>query len=70
MLVNVLTPSEIDLKPGDRVEFDHTYETRRNGYYIRRIVETSKHTYAVFNNCTWRPITSYGKTWWKVGEEQ
>lgn len=70
MLVDVLVPSKIDLKPGDRVEIDYTYRKSRNGYYIRRIVETSKHTYVVFTNDTWRPITSYGKTWWKVGEAE
>ena len=59
-------PMEVNLNPGDRVNFDFTVYPRRNGYYIRRIVENRNGVYVVFNNNTYRPMSTYGKTWWKV----
>jgi len=61
-------PTEINLNPGDRVNFEYTQYPRRNGYRIVRLVETTNGVYVVFNNSTWRPISTYGKTWWKVEE--
>lgn len=59
-------PVEVNLNPGDRVNFEFTLNPRRSGYYIRRIVETNNGVYVVFNNNTYRPMSTYGKTWWKV----
>lgn len=65
MKVNVLKPTEIELKPGDKVELDFKY-----GYcakvYVRRLVETHCQTYAVLSNSTYRPMSTYGITWRKV----
>lgn len=57
---------EVDLKPHDKVEVDWMYAGCRKIFYIRRIVETKYHTYAVLSNGTWRPINTYGITWRKV----
>ena len=59
-------PVEVDLNIGDKVVFDFTTCPRRSGYTVRRLVETEYGVYAVFNNGTWRPMSTYGKTWRKV----
>lgn len=58
MKVTVRCPKEIDLKPG------YTVRLRSGGdVIINRIVETRYHIYVVLSNGTWRPLSSYGKTW-------
>ena len=59
-------PVEITVNVGDRVVFDFTSCPRRNGYTVRRLVETKHGVYAVFDNDTWRPMSTYGITWKKV----
>jgi hypothetical protein len=58
---------EVELKPGDRVELDG-FETDwfNRPFYVVRLVETRNTTYAIFSNKTWRPISSYGRTWRKL----
>ncbi len=70
MKVEVLLPSEIELKPGDEVilnidKIKGTVSTVRV-YHVKKLVETKYGTYAVFNNRTWRPMSTYNITWRKV----
>ena len=58
--VKVTKEVEVELNPGDVVILDG-YNTTG----IRRLVETYNNTYAVFHNETWRPLSTYGKTWRK-----
>lgn len=67
MKVNVLKPTEIELKPGDKVELDFKYGAPSK-VYVRRLVETHCHTYAVLSNSTYRPMSTYGFTWRKVND--
>ena len=59
-------PEKITVNVGDRVVFGFTSCPRRNGYEVVRLVETVNGVYAVFNNGTWRPMSTYGITWRKV----
>jgi hypothetical protein len=67
MKVNVLKPTEIELKPGDQVELDVKYGAPRKVYVIR-LVESLHKTYAVLSNGTYRPMSTYGFTWRKVND--
>lgn len=50
--------------PGDEVilDYDPKYITK-----VVRMVEGEKQSYAVFATGEWRPVTTYGKTWCKLG---
>lgn len=72
MKVNVLAPCEIDLNPGDVVIL-HNVWGMYGGFKkevvttIKRVVESNKLTYCVFDgNYAYRPISTYGITWKKV----
>lgn len=60
----VMKETHEEIKPGDEVVLDYNpnYITK-----IVRVVETKKHTYAVFATGEWRPVSTYGKTWCKLG---
>lgn len=65
MLVKVKRIEEVleSIKPGDEV----TMLNKPNRLYkVLRLVETPEHIYAVFDDWTWRPVSSYGRTWAKV----
>lgn len=66
MKVTVLAPTEIELKVGDEVEIDIHQKSWTRKVVITKLIETNKGTYAVFDNWTFRSITSYGRTWRKV----
>lgn len=67
--VKVTKEVEIELKPGDRVALDGlTQSLIGRPYRIKRIIENANQTYVVFSNYTWRPLSTYGKTWRKVEE--
>ena len=53
-----------ELKPGDEVvlDFNPNYITK-----VVKVVESKKQIYAVFATGEWRPISTYGKTWSKLG---
>lgn len=53
-----------EVKPGDEVILD--YNTKRIVTVVR-LVESDKNSYAVFSNGQWRPVSTYGKTWCKLG---
>ena len=71
MLVNVMCPCKIEIKPGDKVKLLHVRSMF--GRYkpevittIKRIVESESVTYAVFNGgYAYRPLRTYGETWEK-----
>lgn len=70
MRVDVLVPCSIELKPGDEVilnldKIKGEVSTVRL-YRVKRLVETKSGSYAVFNNRTWRPMSTYNITWKKV----
>lgn len=59
-----LVPTEVELVPGDTaVLIDNGLRLEK--VTVIRIVEQDK-PYAVFDNGTWRPLSSYHKTWLKV----
>ena len=65
VLVNI--PGEIEIKVGDEVYIgrkDINFVKRT--VKVRRLVETKSCIYAVLSNHTWRPVTTYNNTWWKV----
>lgn len=71
MIVRVMTPVAIEIKPGDKVLFTKKRDALpfARSATVTRLTETNGHTFAVLSNCTWRPITSYGRTWKKVENE-
>lgn len=68
MIITMMKPVSIDIKPGDKVEIQFRYRCKRQlrDVIVRRLVETDHGTYAVLSNHTWRPLSSYGRTWKKV----
>ena len=74
MKVEVLVPTTIELKPGDKVKFKNvryrSYVLKEVVTTIDKLVETKNRTYATFRRgYTWRPLSTYGKTWFKVEDE-
>jgi hypothetical protein len=67
MKVNVLKPTEIELKPRDKVEIDFNKPWVKVTYVVR-LVESLHKTYAVLSNGTYRPMSTYGFTWRKVND--
>jgi hypothetical protein len=66
-LVKQVRYVEVELLPGDKVELDGIEKSYfGRPYRIVRLVENGNHVYAVFNNDTWRPLSTYGITWRKV----
>lgn len=65
-LVKEVRYVEVELSPGDKVEVDFMNKNWKTTTYVRRLVETKLHTYAVLSNGTWRPMSTYGLTWRKV----
>jgi hypothetical protein len=72
MKVNVLIPSEIDIKPGDKVKLYDVcpcWGAWRAEVIttVKRVVESRHLIYAVFDGgYAYRPFSTYGKTWEKV----
>lgn len=66
--VTITNYVDVDLKPGDKVFFlrNAKDEIRTNMGVISKMVETPSGVYAVFTNGTWRPVSTYNETWWKV----
>ena len=65
VVVNVNRCKEISLQPNDIIMDLSSSKCSR----VTRIVENRLHTYVVLIDGTWRPLSSYGKTWGKVFEE-
>lgn len=61
MIVRVMCPVNVELKPGDRIT-----TIRGRELTIDKMVETRYGTRVVFTNGTWRPTTTYNKTWSKA----
>lgn len=65
--VTISTRATIELKPGDVVVLDKmTTDIWGRPVRVERIVESRKTLYAIFSNKTWRPLSSYGRTWMKA----
>ena len=66
MIVKVTVKKETyeEIKPGDEVVLDYNPDKIVK---VRKLVETSKGVRVVFSNRTWRPISTYGYTWTKLG---
>ena len=65
VVVKVKRSKEISLLPNDII-MDLSSSKRSR---VTRIVESKLHTYVVLTDGTWRPLSSYGKTWRKAFEE-
>ena len=67
MKCNVLVHKEIEIKPGDRVVVNINWgEPIQKRVHVKRVVENRYGAYVVFDNCTWRPLSTHGITWEKV----
>jgi hypothetical protein len=66
MKVERVIHEELNFKPGDVVYMENY--TSKRAIEVVRIVENAGQTYVVFSNRTWRPISTYGKTWCKESE--
>ena len=55
--------TKLELHPGDKIV---TIPYNRI-YTVTRITENQNQLYVVFSNGVWRPLTTYGKTWKKLG---
>ena len=68
--VTYKTTTTVEIKPGDKVLLTYRDNkgriVRERRSTIVRLVESNRHTYAVFSRCEWRPVSTYNKTWWKV----
>ena len=65
MKVERVVREELRFKPGEVVIIQMGCGGMRRVEIIS-IVENAGQTYVVLSNSTWRPISTYGKTWWKV----
>lgn len=65
VVVKVKRSKEISLLPNDII-MDLSSSKRSR---VTRIVESKLRTYVVLTDGTWRPLSSYGKTWRKAFEE-
>ena len=64
--VMIKTPYVAEVKPGDMVTLNlHRPVRDQKQTTVYKMVETSKGVYAVFNNGTWRPMSTYNETWRK-----
>lgn len=66
MIIKRLVTKEVyeDVRPGDKIMLDNDPKCITT---VRRVVENRKHTYVVLTNTQWRPVSTYGKTWCKLG---
>ena len=53
-----------EIKPGDEVVLDYNPDKIVT---VSKMIETRSGIRAVFSNGTWRPVTTYGYTWAKLG---
>lgn len=67
MIITMMKPVTVDIKPGDNVKL---YFDSYGGFgvvaSVRRITVRNGMTYVVFDNNTWRPMSTYGRTWEKI----
>lgn len=67
MKCNVLVHKEIEIKPGDKAMLNIDWGERfQKLVRVVRIVQSRFTTYVVFDNWTWRPLSTHGITWEKV----
>lgn len=72
MKVERIVREELSFKPGEVVVLETTEGTEYLAEIVR-IVENINGSYVVVQDCepgrgfptTWRPLSTYGKTWWK-----
>lgn len=65
--VEVKVPTEVDLAPGDRVVIQTpTGEVMSRIYKISVTTNHPKGYVVVDHGGFYYPLTTYGKTWWKV----
>lgn len=57
---------EVEIKPGDKVIMIKSNPEERR--VVTKVVETYAGVYVVFDDNTWRPMSSYGVSWEKVEE--
>lgn len=66
-IVKVLRPVKIEVKPGYKVRYlwkgEPYISWNETNKRIIRTVETEKHSYVVWNDGTWHPMSAYGREW-------
>lgn len=66
MMCNVLVHKEISIMPGDKALVNINWNGLQKLVHVVRVVQTRCNTYVVFDNGTWRPMSTHGITWEKV----
>ena len=66
MMIDIIKTETITIKPGDKVRID----TSVKPVTILKVIENRDRLYAVLSNCTWRPFSTYGETWFKIEDEE
>jgi hypothetical protein len=70
VIIRTFKPVTFDINPGDDVLFTCEYDsvpfTHRTR--VKRITEREGLLYVVFANHTWRPLSSFNRTWKKAEE--
>jgi hypothetical protein len=65
--VNCIIQNDVNLEPGNVVNVGwKPLNYIRKTLTVRKIVEDRSGVRVIFNNGTWRPLTTYNMTWWKV----
>lgn len=65
MKVVVPIMTEIEISPGDCVVAKKENSNLVSHCRVTRLVENMDGLYAVLSDNTWRPMSTYGLTWWK-----
>lgn len=65
--VPVVCKNTVNINPGDEFYVGcKLINYVRKTLKVRKIVETGNGIHVVFSDDTWRPLTTYNTTWWKV----
>lgn len=59
--------NEVNIEPGQVYQVGRkSMNYVRKALAVTRVVETKHGVYAVFQDGTWRPTSTYDRTWWKA----
>lgn len=65
--VPVVCKNTLNVNPGDKFYVGWKPKNYvRETLVVKKVVETKTGVHVVFDNDTWRPLTTYNWTWWKV----
>ena len=66
MIITMMKPVSVEINPGDTVELIYDGGGFPKFVTVRRLTVRNGLIYAVFSNDTWRPLSSFNRTWKKV----